>query len=110
MSDKWVADGVCSATCGVGVQTMTRGDPIVEAANGGLACGPKTKQVSCVGTDGACPVDCVLSNWTAWSTCTADCYTASQPKPTRTSSRTVLVHGSHGANFATQNRRSERKH
>merc|ERR1719160_2296668 len=50
---KWAAQE-CSATCGGGVQKLTR--TIVMPPNGGAACPPLTMERKCA--DQPCPIDC----------------------------------------------------
>ena len=56
--------GACSKTCGGGVRTHYR--KITQyPQNGGKACPPTTKTVSC--NTQACPVDCVVSEWAVYN-------------------------------------------
>jgi len=67
----WSAWEDCSVTCGGGKQTRTR-DVAVPATNGGKACvGNATETKVC--EEDVCPVDCVLDDWTAWSSCEPYC-------------------------------------
>jgi hypothetical protein len=79
----WSAWGACSVPCGGGTRIRTR-TVLVPAANGGAACGVLEESENC--NTQPCPVDCVVSDWSEWSTCTATCGGGMQ---TRT--RTVLV-------------------
>jgi hypothetical protein len=54
----------------VGIQYRTR-EITTEPQDGGLACPPLSDSQSC--NDTPCPIDCLLSTWTGWSTCTAKC-------------------------------------
>ena len=69
MSD-WSNWGACNKPCGGGVQTRTR---VItkQAQNGGAACGATQEQQSC--NTQACPVDCEMSGWSAWSGCSKTC-------------------------------------
>lgn len=84
----WSPWGPCSATCGSGVSRRTR-TVKTNALNGGKACPGLAEERPC--QDKPCPVNCTLSNWTSWSTCTKTCGSGSQ---TRT--RTVLKAPIHG--------------
>jgi hypothetical protein len=64
----WSA-GECSATCGGGTQELTR--TITVYPVNGAACPPLQATQSC--NEDQCPVDCVLDDWSAWSSCSADC-------------------------------------
>lgn len=65
----------CSATCATmngrpGIQLMTR-KVITEKNKYGAACPPLQTERVCAREP--CPVDCVMSDWGGWSSCTADC-------------------------------------
>ncbi|KAL4709944.1 hypothetical protein ACJJTC_003907 [Scirpophaga incertulas] len=81
-------------------------------------CGPgrRSRELRCVGHDGkeaqrawcsgsgapsrtercriACPGDCVVSAWAAWSPCAAPCSAPAHPRPSRTRRRHILAHAS----------------
>jgi len=59
----------CSATCGGGTQILTRTITVQPAS--GAACANLQAAQSC--SEDACPVDCVLNDWSGWSGCSADC-------------------------------------
>lgn len=62
----WSAWDACSVSCGGGVQSQTRG--VTTAAScGGATCPPLSQQQAC--NTSPCPIDCVVSAWTAWGTC-----------------------------------------
>jgi hypothetical protein len=63
---EWGGWGVCSAGCGGGTQVRER-DVVVAAQYGGAACGATVETRGC--NTQACPVDCVMSSWTGWSSC-----------------------------------------
>jgi len=77
----------CSVTCGGGTQIMTRS--ITVYPNGGAAC-PTLKSLQSCNED-ACPVDCVLADWSGWSSCSADCGGG-----VRSKSRAVITPSEHG--------------
>jgi len=67
----WSEWAPVDATCGI-TYTQTRTRTIDTApANGGAACGDleETREVS----NNACPIDCVLSNWSEWAPVNATC-------------------------------------
>lgn len=64
----WTA-GECSVTCGGGTQDLTRTISVYPV--GGAVCPPLKASQSC--NEDACPVDCILDDWSAWSGCSADC-------------------------------------
>eukprot|EP00124_Ichthyophonus_hoferi_P005028 Ihof_evm1s645 gene=Ihof_evmTU1s645 len=61
----WSSYGICSVTCGEGVQWSTR-DIITDQANDGAACGVTKRSQACT-EDSGCPVNCVLSDWSTWA-------------------------------------------
>ena len=66
----WSGWSGCSKTCGGGLQTRTR-TVTKPAANGGTACPTLTETQQC--NTQACPVDCEVSAWSAWSECSKTC-------------------------------------
>jgi len=75
--------GACDKPCGTGAQTRTR--TVTTAPVGtGKACPPLQDSQPC--NTQACPVDCQVSGWGAWSTCSKQCETGE-----RTRTRTVTV-------------------
>jgi len=85
----WGAWGTCSLTCGNGEKTATRSHA-VEAQHGGAACsGSETKATHC--NPNACPIDCVVGEWTAWGDCSTSCADGTQDR-----SRSVTVPPQHG--------------
>jgi hypothetical protein len=65
---KWEADD-CTAECGGGTQVIRR--EVVSNAQMGAACLPLAAKRSC--NLHRCPIDCVVEQWTGWSTCSAEC-------------------------------------
>jgi hypothetical protein len=66
----WSSWGTCSATCGGGDQTRTRAIT-TQPSYGGAACPDLTETQAC--NTNPCPVDCVVSDWSSWGTCSAAC-------------------------------------
>merc|ERR1719440_1116493 len=62
-------EGICSATCGGGMKTLTR--KVSLAPKGGAACPPLQLHLHCGET--ACPKDCEVSEWSGFSACSARC-------------------------------------
>jgi hypothetical protein len=72
----WKAYSTCTKSCGAGSQKRSRAQ--VEPTFGGKACPHYAETRAC--NEHACPVDCAVSAWEAWSTCTASCGTGSQKR------------------------------
>ncbi len=68
--DNWTDWGPCSKTCGVGTQNRTR-KVKTQAQNGGKECPVLTETQTC--NTQPCPVDCKVSDWEPWGTCSATC-------------------------------------
>jgi len=68
--EEWSNWGQCSATCGGGVSTRSRGVE-KEAVNGGEQCeGSSEDEEHC--HQEPCPIDCKWGEWSAWSECDAE--------------------------------------
>lgn len=68
---KWSEYGACSVSCnGYGSMTRTR-SVTVSASNGGAACGAVEQTKKC--NMGPCPVDCSVTEWSAWGQCSKSC-------------------------------------
>jgi len=66
----WSGWSKCSAECGGGIQTRLR--EVSRAMKyGGKPCGSTSQTRQCA--TAACEANCVLSDWTAWTTCSKDC-------------------------------------
>lgn len=83
----WSEWSICSVTCGGSVQTRTRS--VLSAAVGSGSCGLTTESRAC-GTAN-CPVDCVMSEFGEWSSCSHSCGGG-----TRHKTRRVLVSDAYG--------------
>eukprot|EP00753_Platysulcus_tardus_P002780 PLAT11893.1.p1 GENE.PLAT11893.1~~PLAT11893.1.p1 ORF type:complete len:763 (-),score=403.70 PLAT11893.1:142-2430(-) len=87
----------CSNPCGHGVRLETR--HVVKAAlNGGKACPPRERHVPCYEFGDHCDVDCVLDEWSDWSSCSSSCGPGH-----KTATRNILVPSQrHGKACKTQ--------
>ncbi len=84
---EWSAWSACSAECGGGTQTRTR--TVITPAQYGGTCPPLSETVAC--NTQPCPINCVVSEWSEWSACSAECGGGTQ---TRT--RTVIIPAQYG--------------
>jgi hypothetical protein len=66
----WHPWSECTRSCGTGLQTATR-DITQQPSNGGEICGDVYQFRKCHTTP--CPVDCKMSPFGEWSTCSATC-------------------------------------
>jgi len=73
--EEWSQWSECGAQCGGGVKERTRGKR-QDAMNGGEPCGSLEVVETCNGQ--ACNVDCELSDWSEWTTCSMACDGGSQ--------------------------------
>jgi len=88
----------CTATCGGGTQKLTR--QVTVNPNMGAAC-PKLSAVqSC--NEEACPVDCVMEDWTRWTACSAECGGG-----VRSKARQVVTPAQHGGDPCTETSKTE---
>jgi hypothetical protein len=85
----WSAFGACAKTCGGGFQSRTR-SVVSVATHGGSCHGALSASTSC--NTHACPVDCVVSQWSSFSPCSAACGIAH-----KTRTRTVITPPANGA-------------
>jgi len=84
----WSDWSLCTKSCGGGVQERSRS---IIAANdhGGNACPALSETSGCNSL--SCPVDCVVSLWSAYSTCTKTCGSGS-----KTRTRSIVTDLAHG--------------
>jgi hypothetical protein len=66
----WSDWSTCSKTCGKGFQTRIR-SVATHAKHGGYTCPNLKGQQSC--TVAACPVHCLVTNWSKWTGCDKSC-------------------------------------
>jgi len=83
----WGTWSACDKPCGSGSQTRTR-TVTQPSQNGGTSCPSLTENKAC--NTNPCPVDCEVSGWGAWSSCSQPCGEGSQ-----TRSRTVTQPAQH---------------
>merc|ERR1719454_957188 len=67
---QWSGWGKCSSKCGGGMTQRVR-DVKVAMKHKGNPCGKTTETKQC--NVAACEKDCVLHEWTEWTTCSKDC-------------------------------------
>jgi hypothetical protein len=67
---EWSGYSKCSAKCGGGLQGRVR-DVKVAMQHGGKPCGETGESIAC--NIAACEKDCVLSDWTKWTSCSKHC-------------------------------------
>jgi len=60
----------CSVSCGGGIQVLER-SVLTPPSNGGVQCLPLIMKQKC--NEQLCPVDCVMSEWSGFSSCSAEC-------------------------------------
>ena len=84
----WSSWVTCSATCGGGDQTRTR-TITTQPSYSGAACPDLTETQSC--NTNPCPVDCDVSDWSSWGTCSATCGGGDQIR-----TRTITTQPSYG--------------
>jgi len=87
--NSWAKWSPCSTTCGKGTQKRGR-TASVQAAHGGKACPPETKQ-SRACSQPQCPQDCVMNSWGHWSSCSKTCGPG-----TNTRTRSIKYKAQHG--------------
>lgn len=92
----WTAWGQCSKQCGSGTQKRTRSvttqpEGGLNGQPGGQAC-PELEQTRACNTQ-ACPINCAVSAWGAWSDCSKTCGTGTQKQ-----TRTVTTQPQHNGN------------
>lgn len=68
---EWNHWSTCTKTCGNGTRSRGRSQNQT-AQHGGLACsGPAQQSENC--NPNACPKDCIMGQWSAWSKCNPQC-------------------------------------
>jgi hypothetical protein len=72
VSANWTSWSVCTVTCGTGHQSRHKRVLKNGAEQGGCKNTKLLNQTRPCST-GDCPVDCVMGDWSAWSTCTKSC-------------------------------------
>eukprot|EP00112_Aurelia_sp_Birch-Aquarium-sp1_P006739 Seg1738.7 transcript_id=Seg1738.7/GoldUCD/mRNA.D3Y31 product=Spondin-1 protein_id=Seg1738.7/GoldUCD/D3Y31 len=93
------AFGPCSKTCGTkGLKSRIR--VIANPASCGKSCPSRSENVACNRV--CCPKNCGLSQWSAWTTCTAKCGTTGTRSRTRTITSAASCGGTCSALSVTQ--------
>ncbi|HEY5973117.1 MAG TPA: Ig-like domain-containing protein [Geobacteraceae bacterium] len=86
----WSDWAACTGGCG-GIGTQSRFRTIItQPANGGLACPVLTESQPCAMP--ACPINCEVSSWSAWSNCSGSCGSTG----TQSRSRTIITQPANG--------------
>ena len=85
----WTPWAECSLTCGGG-STLRKRTVIKHSTFGGSKCPPLKQSKGC--REQSCPIDCKVSQWSAWSKCDEPCGFSGTKKRTRN----VLVYQHHG--------------
>jgi Spondin-like TSP1 domain/Thrombospondin type 1 domain len=98
---QWSEWSACSKTCGGGSQSRTR-QVATPAANGGAPCDSNQREERACNT-AACAVDCTLTAWTDWSSCSKACGGGSQSR-----TRQVATPAANGGTPCDSNQREER--
>jgi hypothetical protein len=86
---KWTVWASCSKTCGGG-STLRKRTITKHATAGGGGCPALKQSKGCNET--SCPIDCKVSEWSAWSKCDEPCGFSGVKKRTRN----ILVYQRHG--------------
>ena len=68
----WGAWSSCSKSCGGGIKTHYR-SVITAPCNGGASCPPLSESVPCNTQACPTPVNCKVSDWCSWSSCSKTC-------------------------------------
>jgi hypothetical protein len=84
----WTSFGDCSKSCGIGSKLRTR-SIITDVSNGGKQCDRLKTNDPC--NKFACPVDCVVSTWSSFSSCSNTCGGG-----TKTRTRSIVTGASNG--------------
>jgi hypothetical protein len=84
---EWGAWTACDKTCGFGTKSRRR-SIVVDNANGGKKCPALGEEGSC--NQHMCPVNCVQTMWSTWSSCTATCGQGAQTRQRETTRAAVF--------------------
>lgn len=86
---EWSEWSVCDTTCGGGMQTRTR-TIITPSSNNGASCPVLSESRPC-NTHPCPPVNCVVSDWSSFDTCSSTCGGGTQ-----TQTRSIITPASYG--------------
>ncbi|CAH2281689.1 SCO-spondin [Pelobates cultripes] len=89
----WTDWGPCSASCGGGLRQRTR--TCSQRSPNGAPCGNDTMEVEECNSE-VCPADCVLSEWSEWTECSASCGGGVSER-----NRTIIVPADPGGKICT---------
>jgi Spondin-like TSP1 domain/Thrombospondin type 1 domain len=98
--DRWI-NGTCNTTCGAGLRCDNL-RIVSEASNGGTACPTERTRCTTCSANTTCPKECVLSEWSSWSSCSEPCGGGSSNR-TRTLVTPATNGGSCGDLFEQKN-------
>ena len=84
---EWGAWTACDKTCGFGTKSRRR-SIVVDNANGGKKCPALGEEGSC--NQHMCPVNCVQTMWSTWSSCTVTCGQGAQTRQRETTRAAVF--------------------
>lgn len=100
--DDWTAWQKCAVSCGSGWKRRTRVRKQYQKAGGHTCYGTEDGEEAC--SIEACPVDCVLNDWSQWSVCSATCGSGRHVRK-----RPVLTHNTEGGKPCDQSNMIEYK-
>lgn len=94
--EAWGEWSHCSAVCGEGTRHRQRGVARLPSGGGSRCEGPLYEEEVCVASQESCRKDCLVTDWTEWSECSASCQGPDGKGGSRVRQREVLRLDSHG--------------